>query len=91
MLIGVIRPTETVDLTAEGESLEAIAATLRAQIPEGWELVQQKVSMLKGSTMLAATGRISRWGEVREIQADDIAGIRAQVQDGWQLLSVRSA
>lgn len=89
MLIGVIRPTESADLTAEGESLEAISRALQAQTPDGWELVQQKVSMPKGSTMLTATGRISRWGELREIQAEDLAGLRPQLEGGWQLLSVR--
>lgn len=90
MLIGAIRPTETVELQAKGDSLEAIAAALQVQIPDGWELVQQKVSMIKGSTMLTAVGRVSRWGEIREVEGDDMAGVRSRVPDGWQLLSVRS-
>ncbi|GAA3650605.1 hypothetical protein [Microbacterium marinilacus] len=90
MLIGVIRPTESQDLTAEGDSLAAIGDALRTQVPEGWQLTDSKVTMPKGSTMLTAVGRMARWGETREIQGADVAALEAQVPDGWALLSVRS-
>jgi len=89
VLTGVIRPTETRDLTAAGASLEEIAAAFAAQVPAGWQLLDTKVSMPKGSTTMTATGRMARWGETREIQAPDMAALRAQVPDGWALISVR--
>ncbi|WP_345750140.1 hypothetical protein [Microbacterium rhizophilus] len=89
MLIGKIRPQETRELTAEGESLEAIAAGFRAQTPAGWELLQQHAELVKGSTQLAATATIARWGEVQEIEGDDMPALEAKVPAGWRLLSVR--
>ncbi|MER7797905.1 hypothetical protein [Microbacterium sp. NPDC096154] len=91
MLIGVIRPTETRELTAEGESLEAIQNALLAQVPDGWQLTHKKVSMPKGSTALTAEARMARWGETRELEAENLDALQAQVPDGWALMSVRPA
>jgi len=89
VLIGVIRPTETRDLEAAGASLEAIASAFQAQVPEGWQLTHQSVTMPKGSSALTATGRMARWGELREVQAPDLDALHAAVPDGWALMSVR--
>jgi hypothetical protein len=91
VLIGVIRPTESRDLEAAGESLEAIANAFHAQVPEGWQLLHQRVTMPKGSSALTATGRMARWGELQEIQAPDLDALQAAVPEGWQLMSVRRA
>lgn len=91
MLIGVIRPTETRDLTAEGETLEVVHNAFLAQVPDGWELTHTSVSMPKGSTALTATGRMARWGETREIEAPDLDALHAAVPEGWALMSVRQA
>lgn len=85
----MVRPTETRELTAEGESLEAIAQAFRAQTPDGWELLSSPVTMPKGTTAMKASGVIGLRAEVREIEADDMATLEAKVPDGWQLLSVR--
>ncbi|KQZ04933.1 hypothetical protein ASD19_02625 [Microbacterium sp. Root53] len=90
MLIGVIRPTETRELSAEGATLDDVHRALEAQVPEGWQLTHAKVSMPKGSSALTATGRMARWGETREISAADMAALEAQVPEGWSLLAVRS-
>lgn len=89
MLIGVIRPAEVRELSAEGATLEDVHRALEAQVPDGWELTHSKVSMPKGSTALTATGRMARWGETREISAPDMSALTAQVPEGWSLLSVR--
>lgn len=91
MLIGVIRPTESRDLTAEGETLEAIHDAFMAQVPEGWQFTHSSVAMPKGSKALTATGRMARWGETREIEAPDLDALHTAVPDGWSLMSVRRA
>lgn len=89
MLIGMVRPTETRELTAEGDSLESVHRALEAKVPAGWKLTDAKVAMIKGSTALTVAGKAARWGDVREIEADDMPSLEAKVPDGWQLLSVR--
>jgi hypothetical protein len=91
VLIGVIRPTESRELTAEGESLDAVRRALQAQVPDGWQLLHSKVTMPKGSTALTASARMARWAETREIEADDMPGLEAKVPEGWSLISVRRA
>lgn len=89
MLIGMVRPTETRELTAEGDSLETVHRALEAQVPAGWKLTDAKVAMIKGSTALTVAGKMARWGETREIEADDMAALEAKIPEGWRLLSVR--
>lgn len=36
---GIIRPTETRELEAEGESFLAAREALQQQVPEGWQLI----------------------------------------------------
>ncbi|WP_431798588.1 hypothetical protein [Microbacterium kunmingense] len=88
MLVGSIRSTETQILVVEGDSLASINASLAAQTPEGFELVSAPVTMRAGSASLSALATFARRNEVREIEADDMAALEAQVPEGWQLLSV---
>lgn len=90
MLTGLIRPVETRTITVEGDSLADIHAKLTAQVPVGWELTAAPVSMVKGSTLIRATGTMERRDSVREIEADTVAQLEAKVPDGWALLSVRA-
>lgn len=90
MLTGHIRSARTTTIDVEGDSLEAVTAALAAQAPAGFELISAPVRMRKGSTMLDATGTFEECGDIREIEASDLDGLRAQVPDGWRLLSVRA-
>lgn len=89
MLVGTIRSTETLQVTVEGDSLEAVRAALTAQAPAGFELVSAPVRMRKGSITLDATGTFARRDAVEEIEVDDMPTLQGKVPDGWQLLSVR--
>jgi len=40
---------------------------------------------------MAATGTFSRVDGVREIEAEDMASLKARVPDGWVMLSGRRA
>lgn len=90
MLTGLIRPVETRTVDVEGDSLADVRAKLTTQVPAGWELTAAPVSMVKGSTLIKATGTIERRDGIREIEADTMSQLEAQVPDGWRLLSVRS-
>lgn len=90
MLIGRIRPNETRTINIEGDSLEALAAAVEAQIPTGWVATDVPAAMPKGSQMLTSTATIARRDGVQEIEADDMAALDAKVPEGWQLLDVRS-
>ena len=89
MLVGLIRPAETQTLELEGDSLADVQQKARAAAPGGWDLLSVPVRMAKGTTALSATATLARRDAVREIQAEDMAALRAQVPEGWQLLSVR--
>ena len=45
--------------------------------------------MVKGAQLIRATGMFAQRDELAEIEADDIAALKAKVPDGWILLSVR--
>lgn len=91
MLTGLIRPVETRTITVEGDSLADVHAKLTAQVPAGWELTAAPVSMVKGSTLIKATGTMERRDGIREIEADTMSQLEAKVPDGWMLLSVRAS
>lgn len=90
MLTGVIRPVETRTMDVEGHSLAEIQEKLTAAAPAGWELTSAPVAMVKGSTVMTATGTFERVDGLREINADTMTTLEAKVPDGWILLSVRS-
>ncbi|WP_336632854.1 MULTISPECIES: hypothetical protein [unclassified Microbacterium] len=89
MLTGLIRPHETRTIDVEGHSLADIQAQLDKATPVGWVLTSAPVAMVKGSTLMTATGTIERHDELREIEADTIDALRAKTPPGWKLLSVR--
>ena len=89
MLIGVIRPVESKSATVQAEELDEIQDLLAAETPQGWQLASAPVAMAKKDTVLTAEGTIVRRDGVREIEAEDMAALEAQVPDGYALLSVR--
>lgn len=90
MLTGLIRPVETRTIEVEGDSLADVHEKLTAQVPAGWELTAAPVSMVKGSTLIKASGTIERRDGIREIEAETMAQLEAKVPAGWALLSVRA-
>ncbi|WP_309066632.1 hypothetical protein [Microbacterium sp.] len=89
MLIGRIRPVETTTVEVRGGSLADLHAKLGEQAPHGFDLLSAPARMLKGSQDIEATGTFARRDESTEIEADDMAALRAKVPEGWELLSVR--
>lgn len=90
MLSAVIRPIETVTVEVSGDSLADIHAKLAAQAPAGFDLATAPVHMAAGSSALTATGTFKRVDGTREIEATDMAGLEAQVPEGWQILSLQN-
>lgn len=89
MLIAMIRPLETSTAEVIGTTLEDVQTQLDAQRQPGFDLVSAPVRMLKGEAKMAATGTFSRVDEIREIEAEDMAALRAKLPEGWRMLSVR--
>lgn len=42
-IVGVIKPVETKEVSAEGDSYEEAREALRAAVPEGWSLQSLRV------------------------------------------------
>lgn len=79
----MIRPTETIEIQAEAtDNLDDMYASLNAQIPDGFELVD--ITPSKG------TGQARRV-DLREITIESRADLATAVPDGWQALSIREA
>ncbi|WP_298040802.1 hypothetical protein [uncultured Microbacterium sp.] len=91
MLIGLMRPVEVQTFDVESADLAGVQNQLEALRPEGFDLISAPVRMIKGAPVLEATGTFARRDGIREIEGDDMDALLAQVPDGWQLLSVRSA
>ncbi len=89
MLIGSIRPVESREITVEAQSLAEIHEKLAAQMPTGWQLSDAPVRMTKGTITVTAVATIVRRDGGREIEAEDMAALQAQVPEGWQLVYVR--
>jgi hypothetical protein len=58
-------------------------------VPDGYVLTDATVAMRKGTTRISAKGTY-RSTEIAEIEADDMAALRAKVPEGWMLISVRA-
>lgn len=43
-ITGIIRPTETREITVDAPDYQEARAKIEAQIPEGWQLLQIKTS-----------------------------------------------
>lgn len=89
MLIATIRPLETLTVEVVGTTLEDVQTQLHAHRQPGFALISAPVRMLKGEAKMEAKGTFSRVDGVREIEADDMASLKAKVPDGWVMLSVR--
>ncbi len=90
MLIGLMRPVETTSVPVEAADLAGVQEQLAAHRPDGFDLISAPVEMIKGAAVLKAVGTFARRDQVTEIEADDMAALRAKVPEGWQLLNVRS-
>lgn len=91
MLSGRIRPVETRELTVEAPTIDQTLERVRAELPEGWDLTDSAARMPKASTMITLRAKMARRDGTDEIEAEDIASLRAKVPEGWQLLSVRES
>ncbi|WP_053352237.1 hypothetical protein [Leucobacter musarum] len=89
MLHATIRQIELVQAEVTGEGLPEVQEKLAAARPEGFDLILAPVAMLKGQTAISAVGTYARRDGLREIEAETLDQLRAQVPDGWQLLNVR--
>lgn len=89
MIHALIRPVETHTITLKGEDLAEVRAQLAAQAPEGWALVSAMATMEKAGASRSVEGKFERRDSIREIEADDMAALKAKVPDGWRILSVR--
>lgn len=90
MLIGTIRPIETLTITVQGEELDEIQELVQAQTPKGWEIVIAPVAMSKKDTILTCEATIARRDGIQEVTGADLDDIRANTPDGFQLISVRA-
>ena len=90
MLIGTIRPRETTTVDVQGRSLAEVHDVLEQRTPAGFQLTDAPVRMSNGTTLLAAAGTFARRDNAHDIEAVDMATLRAQVPSGWELLHVRS-
>jgi len=88
MLAALIRPVESHTVEVAGASLDDVYAQISSHAPDGFDLVSAPVRMLKGTAGIQATARFDRRDGVREISADDMGALEAQVPAGWQMLSV---
>lgn len=91
MLIRTIRPTETRTLDVEADPLAGTHKALDAACPPRFEVTDAPVRTSNGTTTTTASRTSSRRDGARDIEAADVAGLRAQVPGGWVLLQVRSA
>lgn len=90
----MIQSTATVELTAEADDASSARELIEAQVPEGHELIQVHNTMPRGGRVIA-TG-ITRPAAVDELDGEGsdyqaaMTALRANVPDGWRILSVRS-
>ncbi len=89
MLIGVIRSTETRNLTITGDDVEELRAQLAAQVPVGWVVTDSPVTKTKQVPSLTMAARLARWGDLAEVEGESVEAVRAAVPDGYQLILVR--
>lgn len=89
MLYALIRPVESSTAEVIGTTLAEVLVELDQHKQPGFDLVSAPVRMLKGEAKMEATGTFKRVDGVREIEADDMASLEAQVPDGWRMLTVR--
>nr|WP_274638184.1 hypothetical protein [Microbacterium bovistercoris] len=91
MLFGRIRPVEVREITVEADGIDAARAQVDAQVPPGWALTDAAATMAKASVLIILRAKMARRDGVDDIQAADMAALRSQVPEGWQLVSVREA
>ncbi len=89
MLSAVIRPVETTAIELVGESLEDLQQQIAAKTPPGFHIASAPARMIKGSTSIETTATYRRVDGEREIEAADMASLKALVPEGWQMLLVR--
>lgn len=89
MLIGVIRSTETTNLTITGDDVEELRAQLAAQVPVGWVVTDSPVTKTKQVPSLTMAARLAHWGDLAEVECESVEAVRAAMPDGYQLILVR--
>ncbi|WP_341954376.1 hypothetical protein [Microbacterium sp. LWH13-1.2] len=91
MLIALIRPVESSTVDVIGTTLAEVLVELEKHRKPGFDLTSAPVRMLKGEAKMEAMGTFKRVDGIEQIEADDMASLRAKVPEGWRMLTVRSA
>ena len=91
MLIALIRPVESSTADVIGTTLAEVLVELEQHRKPGFDLTSAPVRMLKGEAKMEATGTFKRVDGIEQIEADDMAALRAKVPEGWRMLTVRTA
>ncbi|WP_120493429.1 hypothetical protein [Microbacterium phyllosphaerae] len=91
MLIALIRPVESSTADVIGTTLAEVIVELEQHRKPGFDLTSAPVRMLKGEAKMEATGTFKRVDGIEQIEADDMASLRAKVPEGWRMLTVRTA
>ncbi|MCT2225024.1 hypothetical protein [Microbacterium paraoxydans] len=68
VLIGVIRSTETRNLTITGDDVGELRAQLAAQVPVGWVVTDSPVTKTKQVPSLSMAARLAHWGDLAEVE-----------------------
>lgn len=88
MLVALIRPAETRNLTVTGPTRDDLHRQVQEQLPDGWDIAKVPPVLNRDGTF-TADAMIVRRDDVREIEAGDMNALHAKVPGGWQVLSVR--
>ena len=91
MLIALIRPVESSTADVIGTTLAEVIVELEQHRKPGFDLTSAPVRMLKGEAKMEAMGTFKRVDGIEQIEADDMASLRAKVPEGWRMLTVRTA
>ncbi|WP_447913091.1 hypothetical protein [Microbacterium phyllosphaerae] len=91
MLIALIRPVESSTADVIGTTLAEVLVELEQHRKPGFDLTSAPVRMLKGEAKMEAMGTFKRVDGIEQIEADDMASLRAKVPEGWRMLTVRTA
>ncbi|WP_341974668.1 hypothetical protein [Microbacterium sp. LWO13-1.2] len=81
MLVALIRPRESHNVTVQGTNVTELRAELAAQVPAGWELVSAHATMKAGG-IRTVEGRYERRDGIQEIEAEDTTVLEARGPGG---------
>lgn len=88
-MYGTIRSLDQMTFDETGESIAEARKRIFSRMPSGYELISAKATVGAGGQEVSVHG-IARATDVREVEAADIAGLRAATPPGWQLIALRT-